>query len=565
MIHDRVPSGTDPAADVAIVGGGPAGISLALSLARRGIRVCLLESGDVRFDGPSQALARGELDAPLYPRLHEATVRALGGSTWSWGGVCTEPESLVFEPREWVPTAGWPIERSELDRYAAAALELCGIDPEGREETRELVEWAFIEAGVDRLRLEPIPLYFGRPVRFGETYRDDLALEPTLDVFLGSTVTGLEVEGGAVTAAIGSSRGEGFRVRAREFVVCGGGIETPRLLLVSGIGGPAVGRNFMEHPRFVERFRVRPGTTPLGDLLRSGRVGARRLMRLALSERIRREEGLLNWHADMQFGYAGQDDETWLAVRRLAIAVRAPWNESPYFQDAGGGRVRIRAEDLATALQRPDKSVLGIVGALTQRPGLRRWLEVSSSVEQTPDPENRIELMDERDALGMPRVRVRWSIGAREERTFRRGAEILGEELRRLEPDIEPADPDAGDPWPDQLVGTWHQLGTTRMDDDPSKGVVDRNLRVHGLANLSVSSGAVFPVSGSGPPTVTIVQLSLRLADRLAARLGAAASVGGATSVGAAALSGSWSATPDDAPAATPAADGRQWLRTPQS
>jgi choline dehydrogenase-like flavoprotein len=283
----------------------------------------------------------------------------------------------------------------------------------------------------------------------------------------------------------------------------------------------------MEHPRHIDRYRVRHGKTGLGDLLRSNRIGPRRLTRLALSEQVRRDEGLLNWHADMQFGYAGQDDDAWLAVRRLAIAVRHPWNESPYFQDAGGGRLRLRASDLATALQRPDKSVLAVLGAITGRPELRRWLEVSSGVEQMPHSGNRLELMSERDEVGMPRVRVHWAVGELEERTLHRAREILLEELRRLEPEIERVEAEAGDPIPDRLTGTWHQLGTARMDDDPKRGVVDRNLAVHGIGNLSLSSGAVFPIAGSGPPTVTIVQLSLRLADHLAERLRSPVPVGG--------------------------------------
>jgi choline dehydrogenase-like flavoprotein len=63
-------------------------------------------------------------------------------------------------------------------------------------------------------------------------------------------------------------------------------------------------------------------------------------------------------------------------------------------------------------------------------------------------------------------------------------------------------------------------MGTTRMDDDPTKGVVDRDCRAHGVDNLYVVGSSVFPVSASLAPTLTIVQLSLRLADHLVQRLG---------------------------------------------
>jgi len=68
------------------------------------------------------------------------------------------------------------------------------------------------------------------------------------------------------------------------------------------------------------------------------------------------------------------------------------------------------------------------------------------------------------------------------------------------------------------LVTNWHHLGTTRMSADPAHGVVDADCQVHGLANLHVVGGSVFPTSGSTSPTVTILQLALRLSRRLAER-----------------------------------------------
>jgi choline dehydrogenase-like flavoprotein len=54
------------------------------------------------------------------------------------------------------------------------------------------------------------------------------------------------------------------------------------------------------------------------------------------------------------------------------------------------------------------------------------------------------------------------------------------------------------------------------MDGDPTRGVVDTDCRVHGVSNLFVAGSSVFPTGGTGPPTLTIVALALRLADHLA-------------------------------------------------
>ena len=56
---------------------------------------------------------------------------------------------------------------------------------------------------------------------------------------------------------------------------------------------------------------------------------------------------------------------------------------------------------------------------------------------------------------------------------------------------------------------------STGMHDSPRYGVVDRHCRVHGIENLYIGSSAVFPTSGHSNPTLTIIALCIRLADRL--------------------------------------------------
>jgi choline dehydrogenase-like flavoprotein len=71
--------------------------------------------------------------------------------------------------------------------------------------------------------------------------------------------------------------------------------------------------------------------------------------------------------------------------------------------------------------------------------------------------------------------------------------------------------------WPkhDQGAGS-HHMGGTRMSDAAATGVVDRNCKVFGMANLYIGGSSVFPTSGHANPTYTIVQLALRLGDHLA-------------------------------------------------
>ena len=67
-------------------------------------------------------------------------------------------------------------------------------------------------------------------------------------------------------------------------------------------------------------------------------------------------------------------------------------------------------------------------------------------------------------------------------------------------------------------VGTMTET-RTRMHADPRYGVVDQNGRVHGTVNLFVAGSSVFPTSGYANPTLTIVALSLRMADHIRSML----------------------------------------------
>jgi choline dehydrogenase-like flavoprotein len=57
------------------------------------------------------------------------------------------------------------------------------------------------------------------------------------------------------------------------------------------------------------------------------------------------------------------------------------------------------------------------------------------------------------------------------------------------------------------------------MHSDPRQGVVDPDSKVHDIDNLYVAGSSVFPTGGSANPTLTLVALTLRLADHLKVRL----------------------------------------------
>jgi len=145
--------------------------------------------------------------------------------------------------------------------------------------------------------------------------------------------------------------------------------------------------------------------------------------------------------------------------------------------------------------------------------------------EQAPRRDNRIVLSENRDPLGNRMARVEWTSNQDDEHTFHACAKRLGGYWERS--GLAQACPviwsDAVKD-PDGIIAgkaedCGHPSGSTRLGIDPAQSVVDTGLFCHHVPNVSVASASVFPAMGSANPTYTIIQVALRAADKLAARL----------------------------------------------
>ncbi|MGI8874162.1 MAG: FAD-dependent oxidoreductase [Egibacteraceae bacterium] len=251
-------------ADLCIVGAGAAGITLARAFSGSPVRVVVLESGDMEFDGDTQALYDGPSVGLPFPSLSTPRLRYFGGTTNHWGGICRPFEDEDFEAQDGIPFTGWPIRRTDVASFYPEAARICGVTSE---------EWD-VDDWVRRHEFSPLPVegtaivnrvaqVVPRDARsFGDVYSDELRRSGNVTVYLNGNVTGIETDraGRRVTSVRAATlSGNRFSVQARAFVVAAGAIENARLLLVSnerwprGLGNShdLVGRFFSEHPRFV--------------------------------------------------------------------------------------------------------------------------------------------------------------------------------------------------------------------------------------------------------------------------------------------------------------------------
>jgi choline dehydrogenase-like flavoprotein len=151
--------------------------------------------------------------------------------------------------------------------------------------------------------------------------------------------------------------------------------------------------------------------------------------------------------------------------------------------------------------------------ALPQRG--ERIYEIMGRGEQSPNRESRVTIVRERDRLGMPVSELNWQVRRADLTNIRTSLETIGNGLAATGAGKlhMPIDPEMA--WAQRITGSWHHMGTTRMDANPKTGVVDADGRLHSVPNLYVTGSSVFPTGGYANPTLTVVAMALRLADHL--------------------------------------------------
>jgi choline dehydrogenase-like flavoprotein len=360
----------------------------------------------------------------------------------------------------------------------------------------------------------------------------DLADHPRCEIFLHATATSIEAAQsgrGVEKLLVRSLHGGALTVRARIFILASGGLENARLLLASrsvmpaglGNGHDIVGRYFMEHPHArggrIADAKAWPLLKAFG---RRHRIAGRDVAALiAPAAALQAKESILN--------------------SSLTIVARQPERAAQFW---GMRAYSALKHDMA-----PTRAGRGLWIATKRAAGLaqrivdplRPWLlhkagrlDIALLVraEQAPNPDSRLTLGSETDALGMPRMKLDWRLSEIDVRSVGGLVRALGDESRRLGlGSVEPSSWLSGNAWKtDPLIsahpiGGYHHMGTTRMSDDPRAGVTDGGARVHGIANLYVAGSSLFPTSGWANPTLTIVALALRTADHVSAELAAPA------------------------------------------
>lgn len=541
-------------APVIIIGGGPAGISLALELERRRLPSLLLEAGGTRIDAAGQQAFQAESISPAdHGPVHRFRHRVLGGTSSVWGGRCIPFEPIDFEDRPWLGAASWPLSYHEVARFYPAALELCRAGQPHFLADEALAHQgggAMFDVANRDLALDRVER-FSEPTDFGRCYRQQLRRSRLATIVLNAPVTRIvaESQGQRVRGVIvRKPDGEDLPISGSIVVVACGALETARLLLASvderdcGLGNERdlVGRFYQSHLEgHVGELAVAPGAAARLDYSRDRQgIYCRRYMQLS-PEAQRRDHlaGLIMrpTHAkvaDPRHGHAVLS--AMFLVKGMLLPEYARGMNSTEQAEATrlGGGVGLHLRHInnvvsgAPTLTRfaarwTRRRVLArrkLPSVFLADPSGRYALEINA--EQAPDPESRVSLGEQRDAQGQRRLIVDWRVSEADRRRVLHGVALADRAFRGAGvARIVLPDPDAAAAALTRIGG--HHIGTARMARSPRAGVVDANGEAFEVAGLHVLGAATFPTSGSANPTLTIVALAVRMADYLAKRLAA--------------------------------------------
>lgn len=539
----------DLACDICIVGAGPAGLAIAIELMGSGRTIVVLEAGGEKPDPDSQSFLQGSSRNRAHPEPSLYRQRRAGGASAIWGGRCLPLDPIDFERREYVPLSGWPLDYEELVPFYRRAQTVLDAGAFDYDAASALSEGQLIDGFRDGAMKTDVIERFSLPTDVFAKYRGRLEQAEDIRLVTNAACVDLPPRGdfSGVTGCIATAPdGSRQTIRAAHVVVAAGGLETYRLLANSwfdqgGIGNHSdfLGRTYMCHLELsAGTLKLRPKGRAVSHGFEMTRDGIYARRKFTLSPRFQRERRVLNAsvrlhhqgivdpaHGDgiLSLMYVAKNTVIPEYRRKLAMVDHVAAAAMEHRGAFWAGHMR----NIVTGAPR----VAGFGIDWLRRHALARrklpYVALKSAegryaldmnVEQEPHRASRVTLSNERDRHGLYRLDIDWKPSELDIASAAAAYRALAESLDESGvAEIEEGLPDLAEAAKGAVAVGGHHIGLTRMSQDASNGVVDQHCRVHGLDNLHIAGASVFPTSGHANPTLTIVALALRLADRLKA------------------------------------------------
>ena len=497
--------------DLCIVGAGAAGIAIAQNLNSEKFSICLIEAGGEDYSYESQKRYDGNWTNEIFGqkqnignRLLSDRLRYFGGTTNHWTGRCRRFDQTDFKKRSWIPNSGWPIQLKDLITYYKKAeniLDLNFLDYDAELNDSNCIGDFFRKREFS----------FSQPTRMGNKYKRILNDSKNLTVVLNCNFKKLKYTESKenISGVICSNyKKNEFIILSDEVILATGGIENTRILLNESLNRPInktnLGRYFMGHAIwktgeffYSNNFDITSYLTTINEsLLTCVMKDSRRFYRKV---KVRLGQKKLDPAVVYKQNRSNQSffslDE--LAQEKLKLPNMGVTLESEY----NPTNLDLSYYSVLKSTRKLDYSSLGCRTLLLR-------------AEQVPDFNSTISLSNEKDQFGLIKADVKWTMNNIDYDSVRKFNQYLNLDLIKTKLGFIKNNFDINE-IPNKLWSGAHHLGGTRMSNNSSNGVVDKNLKVFGFNNLYVAGSSVFPTSGLANPTLTIVALSLKLADHI--------------------------------------------------
>ena len=452
---------------VAIFGSGPAGITTALELEKKNIKCLLIEAGNENYSEISQKFYKGKIIGDLVTDLSSNRLRQFGGTSGHWGG--------FSKPLEKYNLKLWPLKYNELNSYSKRTCEILNINNQ------------FRKSSVNEF-FNQIEFQYSS-VRFADKFKNHIENSNNILLVLNTQLSHFVGHNKSVEYAECISNKSIKKITARYFILACGGIENSRILLWSRDKNQEfidkdlpIGKYWMNHPWML------------------GGIGV--IIKNKLKKKI--GDNFLEYDGPIHFA-AKKELINEKKILSAAIYMNAKEDTKIYKEVI---------KDILCVAPEYGKKIARMVFGKNLKCG-----NIFTVIEDEPNENNKIVLDKEKDEFGIPMVKLYYKKSRYVLKTAKLFLEEFGNLCRKNDLGRIAIADNIYNLEGFENISVSHHIGGTRMGLDKFDSVVNKDLKVHNTNNLYISGSSSFATAGYTNPTFTIIQLAIRLAEKINERL----------------------------------------------
>jgi len=452
---------------VAIFGSGPAGITTALELEKKNIKCLLIEAGNENYSEISQKFYKGKIIGDLVTDLSSNRLRQFGGTSGHWGG--------FSKPLEKYNLKLWPLKYNELNSYSKRTCEILNINNQ------------FRKSSVNEF-FNQIEFQYSS-VRFADKFKNHIENSNNILLVLNTQLSHFVGHNKSVEYAECISNKSIKKITARYFILACGGIENSRILLWSRDKNQEfidkdlpIGKYWMNHPWML------------------GGIGV--IIKNKLKKKI--GDNFLEYDGPIHFA-AKKELINEKKILSAAIYMNAKEDTKIYKEVI---------KDILCVAPEYGKKIARMVFGKNLKCG-----NIFTVIEDEPNENNKIVLDKEKDEFGIPMVKLYYKKSRYVLKTAKLFLEEFGNLCRKNDLGRIAIADNIYNLEGFENISVSHHIGGTRMGLDKFDSVVNKDLKVHNINNLYISGSSSFATAGYTNPTFTIIQLAIRLAEKINERL----------------------------------------------